>query len=77
MWLWLVVALEIIVAVRLARELQIGSKGRAEPAELEPLIWLTRWVIPQLRARRPVPVIEAQLTWRRAAEAHRRRREVF
>jgi hypothetical protein len=29
--------------------------------------------VPHLRARRPMSVVEAQVRWRQAAEAHRRR----
>lgn len=37
---------------------------------------LLRRTVPELRMRRPALAIDAQIAWRQAAEAHRRRREV-
>ncbi|HWB51861.1 MAG TPA: hypothetical protein VG651_22325 [Stellaceae bacterium] len=37
---------------------------------------LLRRVVPELRMRRPVLAVDAQVQWRQAAEAHRRRREL-
>jgi hypothetical protein len=36
---------------------------------------LLRRIAPELRMRRPAYAIDAQVQWRQAAEAHRRRRE--
>jgi hypothetical protein len=36
---------------------------------------LLRRTVPELRMRRPAVAIDAQIRWRQAAEAHRRRRE--
>ena len=36
---------------------------------------LRRRTVPELRMRRPALAIDAQIRWRQAAEAHRRRRE--
>lgn len=45
---------------------------RNEAANLE----LMRRILPELRMRRPVLAIDAQIQWRQMAEAHRRRREL-
>jgi hypothetical protein len=37
---------------------------------------LLRRTVPELRSRRPVLAIDAQIAWRQTAEAHRRRREL-
>jgi hypothetical protein len=37
---------------------------------------LMRRTVPQLRSRRPAAIIEAQVSWRQAAEFRRRRREL-
>jgi hypothetical protein len=37
---------------------------------------LMRRIVPELRMRRPVLAIDAQIQWRQRAEAHRRRREL-
>jgi len=41
-----------------------------------PTLVLLRRTVPELRMRRPALAIDAQVQWRQAAEAHRRRREL-
>jgi hypothetical protein len=38
-------------------------------------LYLLRRTVPHLRARRPMGVVEAQVRWRQASEAHRRRNQ--
>jgi hypothetical protein len=45
---------------------------RGEPTSLA----LFRRTVPELRMRRPAVAIDAQIRWREAAEAHRRRQEL-
>jgi hypothetical protein len=57
---------------------------RSEPERPEPVVAiagdvaslaLLRRTVPELRMRRPAVAIDAQISWRQAAQAHRRRRE--
>jgi hypothetical protein len=59
---------------------------RPEPAPMSSVVTLggamtslnlLRRTVPELRMRRPAVAIDAQIRWRQAAEAHRRRREFF
>ncbi len=47
----------------------VRLRGEADSLEL------LRRIVPELRMRRPAYAIDAQVQWRQAAEAHRRRRE--
>jgi hypothetical protein len=73
-WLWLMVAAEVAVALVLHRD----YRARPIPALIvvrdEKVMRVLRRIVPHLRSRRPQPVIEAQLRWRQTAEARRRTR---
>lgn len=69
------IALELAVIRVLWRDL-IGWRAAAMTPENKTDFVLMRRTMPHLRARRPFGVVEAQVRWRHAAEAHRRRREM-
>ena len=76
-WLWLMIAAEIAVFLMLSQDYReradlMTTIVGAEP----PPVYLQRLIVPHLRSRHPPAIIEAQLRWRRAAEAHRRLRKV-
>jgi hypothetical protein len=59
---------------------------RSEPAPPAPVVAiggdtaalaLLRRTVPELRMRRPLATIEAQVLWRQAAQNYRQRREMF
>jgi hypothetical protein len=52
----------------------VGSEVVALGSDITNLNLLRR-TVPELRMRRPAMAIDAQIRWRQAAEAHRRRRE--
>jgi hypothetical protein len=62
-------------ALMLRPEAQHGFKVVQLRGDVDNLALLRR-VVPELRMRRPALAIDAQIEWRRAAEAHRRRREL-
>ena len=59
----------LIAARRKAADASVVAMGGAVPIELR------RRTEPALRARRPAGVVEMQVRWRRAVEAHRRTRQ--
>jgi hypothetical protein len=64
--------LNMRLAAIVVREV-LGRKAAAAAAlDDQRQLQLRRRTIPQLRARRPFGVIEAQVRWRQAAEARRR-----
>jgi hypothetical protein len=72
----LFVAADLAAAALLLRPDAAASFGRVallrgDAASLA----LLRRTVPELRMRRPAMAIDAQIRWRQAAEAHRRRRE--
>jgi hypothetical protein len=70
-WLWMVIAAEIIVLLLLRREYQaISTPSIVAPDE--GVLRLMRRVVPHLRSRRPQSVIEAQQRWREAGAIRRR-----
>lgn len=70
-WLWLVIAAEILVVLLLRREYQSQRIPAIVAAQDEEVMQLLRRVVPHLRSRRPQSVLEAQQRWREAAAAHR------
>ena len=70
-WLWLVIAAEILVILMLRREYQSRRIPVIVAVQDEEAIQLLRRVVPHLRSRRPQSVIEAQQRWREAAAARR------
>ena len=75
-WLWLVIAAEILVVLLLRREYESQRIPVTVAAQDEEVIQLLRRVVPHLRSRRPQSVLEAQQGWREAAAA-RREAQVF
>lgn len=75
--LLLAAAADIAVALFIARLIAARHKARDRTVVpiggAVPLTWRRR-TEPALRSRRPAGVVEIQLRWRRAAEAHRRTR---
>jgi hypothetical protein len=71
-WAWLLISAELAVV------LTIGRTYREDSADIPPetddlsILRLLRRVVPDLRARRPPVVIEAQRRWRLAAAPRRR-----
>jgi hypothetical protein len=75
------VLLALFVAVDLAAAALFLSKLEPKPHSIvaigdNPSLPLLRRTLPQLRGRRPTSIIEAQVSWRQAAEFRRRRREL-
>jgi len=77
-WAWLLVAAELIVLLLLGRD------WRREPpvvaavdAEELRALYLVRRIVPHLRWRQPVPVVEARQRWRLAAMARQQRRVAY
>jgi hypothetical protein len=70
-WLWLVVAAEMAVILVLHREYQQGRQTALVALQDEMLLALLRRIVPQLRSRRPLAVIEAQQRWWQAAARRR------
>ena len=73
--------LALFVAVDLAAAALFLSKLEPKKSSVHaigdnPNLPLLRRTLPQLRGRRPVEVIEAQVSWRQAAEFRRRRQEL-
>ena len=73
--------LALFVAVDLAAAALFLSKLEPTKPSIvaigdNPNLPLLRRTLPQLRGRRPVVVIEAQVSWRQAAEFRRRRQEL-
>ena len=73
--------LALFVAVDLAAAALFLSKLEPKKPSIvaigdNPNLPLLRRTLPQLRGRRPVAVIEAQVSWRQAAEFRRRRQEL-
>jgi len=74
-WLWLISAAEfglgLLVSGEMPRRPRVANRIVAvnddEPSGE------ARRIVPHLRANRPPDIVEAQLRWRRAAEARRRR----
>lgn len=70
-WLWLVIAAEIAIALILHREYRASSSPAVVAIQDKDVMQLLRRVVPHLRSRRPQSVREAQQRWRDAAEARR------
>jgi hypothetical protein len=75
------VLLALFVAVDLAAAALFLSKLEPERRSIVAIgdnqsLPLLRRTVPQLRGRRPAAIIEAQVSWRQAAEFRRRRREL-
>lgn len=70
-WLSLLLAAELAVGMMLAEEWRSKPEAVVVAATDEPPSPLMRRIVPHLRSHRPQPVVEAQLAWRRAAEARR------
>lgn len=75
------VLLALFVAVDLAAAALFLDQLPARPRTVVAIgdnanLPLMRRTVPQLRSRRPVAIIEAQVSWRQAAEFRRRRREL-
>lgn len=62
-----------LAAIALREVVGESAAAPAQPDDPTPVNLLRR-TAPQLRPRRPFGVIEAQVRWRQAAEAHRRSR---
>jgi hypothetical protein len=74
----LLVAADLAVALFIAR--MIAARRKATYSSVVMLnsdvpMHLLRRTEPALRSRRPIGVVEMQVRWRQAAEAHRRNRE--
>jgi len=69
------IVLELAVIRVLWRDLN-AWRAAAVQLENKSNLVLMRRTLPHLRARRPFGIVEAQVRWRDAAEAHRRRREM-
>jgi len=54
----------------------VGWRRASARRSDEGVMLLHRRTVPHLRARRPFGVVEAQVRWRHASEAHRRGREL-
>lgn len=74
----LLVAADLAVVLLIAR--MIAARRKTADTSVVMLdsdmpMHLLRRVEPSLRSRRPIGVVEMQVRWRQAAEAHRRSRE--
>lgn len=76
--LLLLVAADLAIALFIARLIAARRKksvGSVIAMRDEAPMGLLRRTEPVLRSRRPMGVVEMQVRWRQAAEAHRRHRE--
>ncbi len=74
----LLVAADLAIAVVIARVIAARRRktvGSVVSLNAEAPLALLRRTEPALRSRRPMGVVEMQVRWRHAAEAHRRTRE--
>lgn len=71
MLLVLVIALNVGLIATVVADLTQRRGPEQEARQLH----LRRRMIPHLRARHPTEIVQAQVLWREAAEAHRRARE--
>jgi hypothetical protein len=76
------VLLALFVAVALGAAAMMLRPEAAQPASVETLggdavrLALLRRTVPELRMRRPLSTIEAQIEWRQAAQNYRQRRDI-
>ena len=72
----LFVAVDLAAAALFLSKLEPKKRVSIVAIGDNPNLPLLRRTLPQLRGRRPVAVIEAQVSWRQAAEFRRRRQEL-
>jgi hypothetical protein len=73
----LFVAVDLAAAALMLRpEPVLANSVVTVGGDRESLVLLRR-TVPVLRARRPGMIIEEQVRWRQAAQAHRERRDIF
>ena len=71
----LLVGLNLILISMIVRDVTARRRAAAHVAQDQRQLFLLRRTVPHLRARRPMGVVEAQVRWRQASEAHRRRNQ--
>lgn len=74
----LLVVADLLVVLVIARVIAARRRKNVDPIvtlDRDVPLHLVRRTQPTLRSRRPTGVVEMQVRWRQAAEAHRRNRE--
>src|SRR5262249_37176111 len=71
----LLVGLNLILISMIGRDVLARRRVAIQIEQQQRQLYLLRRTVPHLRARRPIGVVEAQVRWRQASEAHRRRNQ--
>jgi len=75
MLLLLMLAVDVAATILIVRHVP-GRPSAVVPVGTEGSLYVLRRTVPELRMHRPTGVLDAQVRWRQAAEAHRRGRGV-
>ena len=67
------IGLNLILITVIGRDVMARRRAAIHAEQQQRQLYLLRRTVPHLRARRPIGVVEAQVRWRQASEAHRRR----